>query len=204
MRVSIIFILGILLISCKKERTIHITAKNAVTGQPYPGLTYYVVQEMTAGDGEKTKTVATGTLDANGEAHLTKKLPKAYSYAIRVEQPANTCYNKQITFYFGTEETFNCNFEFAECAYLKLNINNVNCQGGGDLMNFRSRQSYTEWQSWAGDRVGCYSYLSPDFFQVPAGWRIYEWRVNRNGVITTYIDSIFLNTGETGTFNMNY
>ena len=101
MKFITLFLIGILLLSCKKERTIHISAKNAVTGQPYAGLTYYVVQEMTAGDGEKTKTVATGTLDANGEAHLTKKLPKAHSYSVRVEAPANTCYNKQITYYFA-------------------------------------------------------------------------------------------------------
>jgi hypothetical protein len=204
MRLITLFLVGLLLVSCKKERHIHITAKNAVTGQPYAGLTYYVVQEMTSGDGEKFKTVATGTLDANGEASLTKKLPKAYSYAIRVEEPANTCYNKQITFYFGKEETFECSFEFAGCAYLNLNINNVNCQGGGDVMNFRSRNSYSEWEGWSTDRIGCYSVVSPYPFEVSAGWRIYEWRVNRNGVITTEMDSIFLNIGETGTFNMNY
>ena len=54
MKLLTLFMIGLLLLSCKKERTIHITAKNAVTGQPYPGLTYYVVQEMTAGDEEKT------------------------------------------------------------------------------------------------------------------------------------------------------
>ena len=127
MRVLLIIFLGFaLLSSCGKERNIHITAKNAVTGEPYAGLTYYVVQEMTSGDGEKFKTVATGTLDANGEAYLTKKLPKRYSYSVRVEAPANTCYNKQITFYFTKQEsTFECPFEFAECAYLKFRYHNT-------------------------------------------------------------------------------
>jgi len=205
MRIALFFCLSLFLFSCKKERTIHITAKNAVTGAPYEGLTYYVVQEKTGGyNGEKFKTVASGTLDANGEAYFTKKLTKDYSYAVRVEQPANTCYNKQITYYFGDEGVFEAPFEFAECAYLNLHINNINCEGPGDILNFRSKQSYTEWQSWTSDRMGCISLNSLDYFEVPAGWRIYEWKVNRNGIITNFKDSIFLSPGGYGIFNMNY
>jgi len=51
----------LLLVSCKKKQTIHITAKNAATGEPYPGLTYYVVTYTNINGGTKSKTVATGT-----------------------------------------------------------------------------------------------------------------------------------------------
>ena len=204
MRLTSLFLIGILLLSCKKERTIHITAKNAVTGQPYPGLTYYVVQEITAGDGEKTKTVATGTLDANGEAHLTKKLPKAYSYAIRVEQPANTCYNKQITFYFGTEETFNCNFEFAECAYLKQNITNINCQGSGDYMILYTKNQVNSLGVTGWEFLGCNGYTGDHFSSVPIGNYYFEWNVTRNSITNTYYDTIYLSPGEYKTYDINY
>jgi hypothetical protein len=95
-------------------------------------------------------------------------------------------------------------FEFAPCTNIKLNINNTNCQGASDIMNFRSRYNYTDFQSWSTDRVGCYSYLSPEFFKVPSGWRIYEWTVDRGGVVTSFKDSIYLTEGSSATFDMNY
>ncbi|MDR0802086.1 hypothetical protein [Fluviicola sp.] len=207
MKVFMIMLLGITLLSCGKKRTIHITATNAATGMRYAGLEYRVYSSKTGMDGnEHYKTEASGTLNENGEAKVTVRDKSYRSYSVRVAEPPNSCYNKQITMFFDSpfDQNGHFNFEFAECAYMNLSINNINCQGG-DLMNFRSRQSYTEWQGWAGDRVGCYSYLSPYSFQVPAGWRIYEWKVNRDGVITTHTDSIYLNAGvENGTFVMNY
>jgi hypothetical protein len=111
----IIFLISCLLlvVSCKKERTIHITAKNAVTGQPYAGLTYYVVQKKTGYDGEEFKTMATGTLNADGEAFLTMKLKKAHAYGVRVEEPSNTCYFNELAFHFGNQESnFDAHFEY--------------------------------------------------------------------------------------------
>ena len=197
---------GLLVLSCKKERTIHITAKNAVTGQPYAGLTYYVVQEMTSGDGEKTKTVATGTLDSNGETYLTKKLPKAYSYKIRVEPPANVCYNKQITFYFANQETnFDCPFEFAECTYLTLSVNNINCQGSSDKILFDLQPTYIPNYNniIPTEKLGCYSNTFVES-QVPFGQWEATWEVTRNGV-TSYHDSIFtIGKEEHFLFTINY
>jgi hypothetical protein len=52
------------LASCSKERSLHILAKNAVTCTPYPGLTYYEVEEKTGNQGEEFTTVATEQLDS--------------------------------------------------------------------------------------------------------------------------------------------
>ena len=204
-KLFLILIIGVLFISCKKERTFHITAKNAATGAPYPGLYYEVVCEWKGPFENKYKTVGSGQLDANGEVYFTKRLDKNSSYSITVEEPDNTCYNKDVYLYPGGETNFEAAFEFAECAYLKLNINNVNCQGAEDTMRFRTRYSYSDWEGWSGARIGCYSYQTPYPFEVPSGWRIYEWEVNRNGVISTYVDSIYLNEGiDNGFFQMNY
>jgi len=206
MRILIIILLGILMVSCGKKRSIHITALNAATGQPYAGLEYTVGSSVTGNNGEKSRKEATGFLDENGEAGVTIRVKSNRTYYVHVKEPSNTCYNKMITMYFDSpsDEDGHFNFEFAPCAYLKLNINNVNCQGITDIMNFKSRYSYSDWEGASTDRLGCYSFNSPDFVQVPAGWRIYQWTVNRNGVITTDIDSIFLNVGGNGTFNLNY
>ena len=205
MRVALFLCLSLFLFSCKKERTIHITAKNAVTGAPYEGLTYYVVQEKTGGyNGEKFKTVASGTLDANGEAYFTKKLTKDYSYAVRVVQPANTCYNKQITYYFGDEGVFEAPFEFAECAYMRQNIVNSNCEGATDIFNFRDKFVYTDWSGWSYDIMGCFSNTGGDYFKVPAGKRYFQWMVTRPSGVTEGLDSIELAPGEYGELNINY
>ncbi len=79
MRLMVILFLGLLaLSSCGKKRTIVITAKNAVTGQPYAGLQYYFVSSRTGGDGEKYKTEKSGVLNANGEATENHSTEKSY------------------------------------------------------------------------------------------------------------------------------
>ena len=204
-KLFLILIIGLVLFSCKKKRTIHITAKNAVTGAPYPGLTYYVTTQKSVNGGTKSKTVATGELDENGEAYFTKRLSKEWGHGIRVEESENTCYNKNIQLHFGGETNFEANFEFAECAYLKLNIHNINCQGSTDSMRFRSKYSYyDEWQGWTSYRTGCYNFVSPEYFEVSQGTRMYEWEVIRNGNKTIYSGSITLNEEESGTFDLEY
>ncbi|MCC6699876.1 MAG: hypothetical protein IT221_00015 [Fluviicola sp.] len=198
-----LFFIALLLSSCKKERTIHITARNAVTGAPYSGLKYYVVQEMTSGDGEKFKTVIEGNLNEYGEAIITKKLPKSYSYAVRVEEPTNTCYNKKITYYFGTEDKFECPFEFAECAYLKLQIHNVNCIDSNDEIKFRRLWLSTNESNNFVIQTGCFQF-DGNYFSLPMGQYKYEWIVTKNG-ITTVHDSIFtLSANQYFDFAINY
>jgi hypothetical protein len=145
-------------------------------------------------------------LNANGEVLVAIKQRSGRTYSVAVQGPENNCYTNMLvqTFDspFDNDGTFT--FEFAECAYLNINITNVNCQGPNDLLNFRSRYSYSDWEGWSSDRLGCYSVSSTTPFELPAGWRIYEWRVNRNGIITNNKDSVFLIPGQTSTFNLNY
>jgi hypothetical protein len=57
---KLIFLLlcAILLLSCSKERNFHLRARNAVTGAPYAGLNYYVVEEREGNNGTDYTTVA--------------------------------------------------------------------------------------------------------------------------------------------------
>lgn len=209
-KIILLFIIGMVFFSCKKKQTIHITAKNAATGEPYSGLTYYVVTHknvLKPYGGKKAKTVATGTLDENGEAIVTKRLSKNNGHGVRVEEPENSCYNKNIQLYFSEEDgkNFKAEFEFAECAYLKLNIHNINCQSPTDSMRFRSKYDYeNQWQGWTTYRKGCYDFDSPDYFKVSQGTRMYEWEVIRNGNKTTHSGSVLLNKGAYETFEINY
>ncbi len=129
-KIIFILLISLFFFSCKKKQTIHITAKNAATGEPYPGLTYYVVtykNVLKPYGGTKSKTVATGTLDENGEAYVTERLSKNNGHGVRVVEPENSCYNKNIQLYFSDETNFKAEFEFAECAYLKFQYKNISC-----------------------------------------------------------------------------
>ena len=198
-----LFFIVLLLSSCGKKATIHITAKNAVTGTPYSGLTYYLVRSTSGGSGEKTKTIATGNLNENGEIVLTERLSRSSTYAVRVEPPANTCYNKQITFYLGTEDKFECPFEFAECAYLKLNVHNINCIDSDDEIKFRRLWLSTNESNNFVIQTGCFQF-DGNYFSLPMGQYKYEWIVTKNG-ITTVHDSIFtLSANQYFDFAINY
>jgi hypothetical protein len=207
MRILLIVLLGVLLTtSCGKKRSIHITATNAATGERYAGLQYFIVSSSTGADGEKYKTEKSGFLNENGEASEIIREKQYRTYSVRVVEPENSCYNKVITMYFGSpnDEDGHFNFEFAECAYMRQNIININCEGATDIFNIRDRFTYTEWSGWSIDLLGCYSNTGGDYFKVPAGKRYFHWRVNRPSGVIEHIDSIELAPGEYGDLNINY
>ena len=214
-KIILLLIIGMVFFSCKKKQTIHITAKNAATGEPYSGLTYYVVTHknvLKPYGGKKAKTVATGTLDENGEAIVTKRLSKNNGHGVRVEEPENSCYNKNIQLYFSEEDgkNFKAEFEFAECAYLKLSIHNVNYINDNDYLKlyYLGRQVGGQGENIVGAVIreggGNYSYVGNDFSSVPMGERYYKWEVTRNNVTNIYYDTIYLNPGEYKTYEINY
>ncbi|MBI1837846.1 MAG: hypothetical protein HYR91_11345 [Flavobacteriia bacterium] len=168
-------------------------------------MEYFVVSSRTAANGEKYRTEAHGTLDGNGEA-VVELRQKNRTYSVRVVEPANTCYNKQITQYFDSKYDVNgtFTFEFAECGNFKLNIHNLNCEGSTDIMKFRNRYSYTEWQSWSTNRIGCYDLNSVDFVTIQSGWRIYEYTVTRSSGTTSFIDSVYIPENGNVIYNLNY
>lgn len=207
MRFLLINLISILLVSCGKERSIRIKAINAATGQPYAGLEYRIASSRTAADGEKYRTEESGVLDTNGEAVVTIKQKKGRTYSVRVVEPANTCYNKEITQYFDSpydvDGTFT--FEFAKCAYLTISVNNINCQGSLDRILFDLQPIYIPNYDniIPTEKFGCYSNTFIES-QVPSGQWEATWEVTRNG-ITTYHDSIFvINENDHYNFAINY
>ena len=162
-------------------------------------------------NGTDYTTVATGTLDGNGEKMVSVKVRKNRSYVIRLDPPPNWCYMNEVSYSYTIQGDQNPTFDFtfAECAYLKLNINNVNCQGSTDyfkLYHYGSDVGFLNASQGNPIREGggCYSYIGSDFSSVPMGGRYYRWEVTRNGVTNTYYDTLYLNPGEYKTYDINY
>ncbi len=200
----VLIIIPLFLFACKKKSTVHITARNAVTGKPYAGLAYNIERSVSGSFENHYKTVASGVLDENGEAVITKRFSKNWSHDLSLEHPENTCYSKKDDYYFSGGENVEANFEFAECAHLKININNVNCQDTNDLMQFRSRYPYNDWEGWSTERYGCYNYSLPYYMSVTEGYRIYQVKVTRNNITVSHYDTVHLEAGEYKTYDLNY
>src|SRR5690554_6093046 len=193
------------LFSCKKERTFHITAKNAVTGEPYPGLSYEIQRSWSGPYEDKYKSVGSGVLDENGETYFTKRLHKNSSYSMSVAPPPNTCYISSSSLYAKGEENFNAAFEFAGCAYRTLKINNVNCQGPNDLFDMDMKLLYDMEYTAFGfpEKSGCYSNEFSNE-KVPAGQWFVEWWVTRSGNTDYVTDTVELIENQLFVYEINY
>jgi hypothetical protein len=123
---AIIILPFFLILSCGKSRIIKIKAKDALNNQPYAGLSYTIVSSRTAADGEKYRTEASGTLDANGEAMEEIRQKKGRSYSVRIGKPnGEICYHNELNQYFDSPFDANGTFYISSlptCAYLKLHI----------------------------------------------------------------------------------
>ena len=85
----------LLFVSCKKKQTIHITAKNAATGEGYANLGFVLreTKGYTTSTGEVQKKVYEGTLNDQGEAVFNYKLKNNRSYVITTLVPEEElCY----------------------------------------------------------------------------------------------------------------
>ena len=206
MRTILFLVLTLVMASCGKKRTIHITATNGATGVRYAGLQYFVVSSTTTGGGEKYKTEKSGFLNENGEATEVVREKQFRTYAVRVVEPENCCYNKEITMYFGGANDKNGHFDFvfAECAYLKQNITNINCQGGGDYMILYTKNHVNSLGVTGWEFFGCNGYVGDHFSNVPMGKYYFEWHVTRNSITNIYYDTIDLSPGEYRTYDINY
>ncbi len=204
-RILVFILLSLLVIACKKKSIVHITARNAVTGKPYPGLKYAIVRSKTGVFESHYKTVASGTLNENGEAVITKRFSKNWSHEVSIERPDNTCYYNENHFYFSGGDNINCDFKFAECGYRTLKINNVNCQGPNDLFDMNMQllydKNYTAF--WFSEKQGCYSNEFSNE-KVPAGKWLVEWWVTRSGNTNYFTDTIEIIENELFTYEINY
>lgn len=203
---TILLMVILLLLSCKKERQIFISATNPATGAGYANLPFKIVETKTGAFEEKFDVFYEGTLDANGEASVALKFKNNRGYEFRCNPPENTCYNKPIQSTFGdlTNPKTEFNFEFAPCANLKLEIENINCSGPSDSVRLKRFYNYAEPNGWTPYFTGCYQFVSDEYVSVSSGWMFYTWEVIRNGNLSTFTDSSYLDAGEFVDFKVEY
>ena len=181
-----------LLLGCNKETVnFHIKIINPATGEGYANHQFYIKSSRTGANGEKVKTRYSGTLNANGEAIVTLKVNRD-TWFVTCEAVSNTCYINNPKQHYSNRSDLNPEFvfEIVYCAFLQINVKNINCQGANDKVVFHFKPiNYSYDYMSHTERLGCYeNEFIPN--SVPMGdWQA-TWHVTKNGV-TTYHDSLF-------------
>jgi hypothetical protein len=210
MKTKIIFVLPliVLLFSCAKERTIKVSAINPATDVGYADLRITIHASKTGADGEELTKVYEGYLNENGEVYATFKVKKGRYYIIKCQSPTNVnvCYTNNTTYTYDIHDPNNKEFvfEIAPCAYSKLTINNVNCEGPNDLMvlfqNLQVGSSVTTgWQ-----HHGCAFWQTNGQSQHAMGNIYYRWEVTRSGNTTIHYDTVYYAPGVLTEYEINY
>ncbi|PKR82061.1 hypothetical protein CW751_01615 [Brumimicrobium salinarum] len=134
--ISLLFFFGV---SCKKETSVVIQAKDYNTGDgtAYAGQEYAVAESWTPFQETKSKIVATGFLDANGQASFNLKMKNNRKYVLGVSEPDNICYGGLVQHYLEHEKSNTVDFDFLACGYVDIKSNNIDCQGEEDEFRFR-------------------------------------------------------------------
>jgi len=209
----IIFLLLGTMNSCTKfgkNVTIKGRVMNPITGEGIAGATISaskITMELPGG----YKTVEQTTSDTNGD-FLLKFKKSASSIGVSTGNYHNIGWYQngeiQNGYYLPVQQGKNMHADFYAVPYgeLKLDINNVNCQGVTDTMWFRNKWlGYTGFESsYSTPRTGCYSYTSASPFKIPIGTYIYETKVKRSGNITFVYDTVTVNETGVSTISIDY
>ena len=203
MRAMSILLIGLTLFSCGKKHTVHIKAVNPATGQVYVGLKYRISQEKTTLWDEKTKVIANGELNENGEANATFRRGN-HPIRVQIEWPSNCCYSKNDVYYIkGDGPNHEVLVEFAECATLQRKVKNINCVDSNDKIEIHIDNSVHSLLSAPWILNGCTDYTTTPT-QVPIGNYTLHWIVTKNNISTDYYDSFNLIENETKIHEINY
>ena len=209
--VLIILSVLVMLISCGKNWTKTVKGKvlNPVTGEGIANARV-ILQKEGSGVPSGLKTVEAVYTDANGNFEISSKKLKVNTaqvvlslddyYSIGWKKDGNTYSTLSVK--RGTNEA---DYWAVPYGQIKLDINNINCQGANDSMQFCSKhQMENDYSNYSTYRLGCYSYLSTTPSKVPMGYHYYRTKITRGGMITFVFDTIFVPETGIATVHIDY
>lgn len=220
-RTIIVLILIASFLSCKKldkDNPIEFTIKAHIpySDEPISGVKYTVreykskTQLTSFGDIEYTDFILEGTTDVNGNAVISfaPKKNMKYHYDITFDYS-----NLQFASYSGSYSLIKVpnyvplsrndqpDFEIRALPHCNVHfkIENVNCFDSNDKMRFKTfnmdefpNKTFETIYTWSNYFEGCAVSLENTSNDMLSGRKIYQIEVTRNNVVTTYIDTFFL------------
>jgi hypothetical protein len=214
MKFFIYFFVCFHLLSCGKlnQRAVEGHIMNPITGEPVEGVKISMVK-TTGGLPGAEKTIASAISDANGYYRIEEKSMKYVFLQVNTFgtyhpvgwfQDGN--YSGGGNFPVEKGEMQTVDFHAVPYGQIILDIENINCLSSNDSMQFRRKYQFdnTFPENWSTFRLGCYTYISPEPFNLPMGYHVYETKVSRNGLTTFYYDTVYLNNNVVATAEIRY
>jgi hypothetical protein len=206
--------------SCKKldkKNPIQFTIKSHVpyNGEPVLGVKYTIVEYRAKkggklGEIEYTDFKLEGYTNASGLAVISFFPKKNLDYMYRIYFDYSSI---QFSGSSGNYSLINApsydlidrdnqrDYEIRALQLMQINfkLENVNCSGSSDSMRIILRNYDEEYhldfnyEDWSPYNLGCYYEASTT--QAKAGRYMYKIQINRNGILTEYIDTILIAPG---------
>ena len=213
-----------MLFSCKKlnkeETIVNFHLYNPVTNEGYSNITVRIIEQKDVTPPLKlqskyeSKVIWEGKTDANGKASHTFKGYKSdkYTYWQSVDEDAiQVGGNKILTrAEYGplqNEKINTIEYTYTVPALFMLQFKNVNCWDTNDRFKIRYRWMYNSnqfgWSNWTQNHFGCYE-LTYKYNGSYEDYLIYQYEVERNGVLNTYIDTFYINPNYVDTLKIYY
>jgi hypothetical protein len=206
-------ITAIVLLSCctkfGKNMTVKGEVLNPITGEGYSGVTVEMIQsEQSLSFNGGYKGVTHTLTDENGNFSISAtRLAPVWVQVQAEDYKLGWDYKGQYSFMLKVNKgkTMNLDYHIVPYGGIKLKINNINCEGGGDTMYFRKKWAIksNDFDYWSSPRIGCYSY-DGEPFKLPMGEYIYETKVTRSGVVSYVYDTVFVPKTGVVTLQIDY
>lgn len=226
-KILYIFLVSILIFSCTKGGgNIYIEGRvfNPVTGDGIKGIEIDLLRNKFGGAvGAQSGGVKLCELvytDENGhfeikhtgglQSYYVQALPNAEDYYgigwINISTKNKTYPIGGGSFTVKKGKNMHADFRAVPYGYIKLNINNINCQGAGDhfVLYSEGTQVDINKNGLMIDETGCYQYNEVGYSKIPMGGRYYRWEVTRNGITTTFRDTAYFAEDEYKTYTIDY
>lgn len=199
--------------SCEEEKSKHwteitLTASNYVTGESISDINCGV---LTIDDGflfnDKTVILDEQSMK-DGIYHFGFKANKNQTYwaeaSFDLLKYHIVNFSNYVSINNGTSNY--ASFELVPYGSLKLDIQNLACFDTNDKLIFKRVNLLVpnDNTDWSTERMGCYSYQSSHFFEVPIGSHEYIWQVTKNGITNTYSQVVEVNEGDYKTVCIYY
>lgn len=203
------------LFSCTKFGRTH-TAKgkviNPITGEGIPNAPMKILKQ-TLGLPGGMKSVKEIASEADGSFEISKTgLNKYYLqcdlsgdyYEIGWYENGEKIATASSDLALKMGKTKNVDFYAVPYGEMTLTIDNVNCLGSNDSMQFCKKYQFDEtYESYSTFRLGCYYYNSEPF-SVPIGSYIFKTKVTRNNLTTYVYDTVFVGNSSIAHIQIDY
>ena len=202
---AVLLVLSTFLFSCKKKYHMVGRVFNPITGEGIANakvkFSRTTFDAIPGGDEEVANTLTDSNgnydLEFKGRAEVVKLDASLYELGTLKEG----VYQQALQ--LEAKKTMEVNWHAVQYGNYSLEVNNVNCGGGGDTIIINQQNQVESLLNIDWTLVGCSGYTTT-MQKTPMGWRYIYWTVIRGGVSSSFSDQIFIGAGQDIVYVLDY